>query len=164
MVYDGLEVPQTEAAPNASPAAKVKAWLRQNLPPEKVQEFEQFMASLMDEGQDEEIEPGERQTGEGRGSGTRTRDRGDVGEDDQPGDVPNSRAMQAQGPTDARRRNAPISGYPGALDRRARLDISSPRALERSLRSNMAVDGALRDPARVADYLRHWPQAKSEGE
>jgi hypothetical protein len=109
MARDALEVPQTEAAPGAGPAAKVKAWLAARLSRSDMQEFEQFMASLTGEGQDE---VDVRETGEGPGPGSKRREAGDPyarAEDDDP-DIPAGLREIARGPWDKRGRRVPISG------------------------------------------------------
>ena len=56
--------PGEEEEEQNSPGAQVKAWLAANLPPEKMQEFEQFMASLQGGGQEEGEENPEAYPGE----------------------------------------------------------------------------------------------------
>jgi|SRR5271166_3831820 len=101
-------------APGNDPGAKVKAWLAARLGPDGMKEFEQFMASLGDEGQDE---VDVRETGEGSGPGTKRRDAGDPAEDDDP-DVPNATSMHGTGPQSLRGKRVSVQGYPGAQDAR----------------------------------------------
>jgi hypothetical protein len=92
LAFDGLETETSppDRAPGNDPASAVKQWLRQNLGPAKLAEFERFMQSMMD----------------------------DEGEDEEPDIIPSGPRVQAKGAWNINGRRASVEGNPQALDAR----------------------------------------------
>jgi hypothetical protein len=176
LAYDGswdTETSPPDRPAGGSPAEKVKAWLRQNLPPEKVQELEAFMASLQGEGQDEVDVRG---TGEGWGAGSARREAGDPVGEDEDGDVPDVRWMRGAGPASLRGKRVPI--YPNAgnvaqaLDQMRRTHIwpggrlMTSAEVAQMVTNDLVRAGHVRPSPRPAPmaYDRKWPMASREVE
>jgi len=117
----------------------VKQWLRQNLGPAKLAEFEKFMASMMDD---------------------------EGGEDEEPDIIPSGPRVQAKGAWNINGRRASVEGNPQALDQRPSIYDRNGRVkpTNQVIAEGMAWlkrHGYVRSsaPASAMAYDRKWPEA-----